>query len=283
MEFHKPKPVHSWRELLTEIGVIVIGVAIALAAEQGVEWLHWRAQVQESRQAIAAEMAQNIGSAIVAWRSGLCAENRLDEIAAILDKAQETGSLPPVGDIGVPSTRVWRTGTWESMVASQVVTHFPREELTLLADIYALIHLVNDAPDPNAWTDLDDISGPGRRLDPASLADLRRSLGRARTLARRRAFGASLIIERTKTLHLPFNAQDLKLIALLRRLALESNATTVPKEAEGVLRGGFSICRPIGTVPPHYGQSSYNLAPPLTDERLKSLPPFGDTASSPAP
>jgi N-acyl homoserine lactone hydrolase len=32
MEIHKPKPVHSWRELLTEIGVVAIGVAIALAA-----------------------------------------------------------------------------------------------------------------------------------------------------------------------------------------------------------------------------------------------------------
>ena len=33
MDIHKPKPVHNWRELLTEIGTIVIGVLIALAAE----------------------------------------------------------------------------------------------------------------------------------------------------------------------------------------------------------------------------------------------------------
>jgi hypothetical protein len=38
VEIHKPKPVHSWRELLTEIGVVVIGVCIALAAEQTVEY-----------------------------------------------------------------------------------------------------------------------------------------------------------------------------------------------------------------------------------------------------
>ena len=33
MEIHKPKPVHNWRELLTEIGVVVIGILIALSLE----------------------------------------------------------------------------------------------------------------------------------------------------------------------------------------------------------------------------------------------------------
>jgi hypothetical protein len=30
MEIQKPTPIHNWRELLTEIGVVVIGVGIAL-------------------------------------------------------------------------------------------------------------------------------------------------------------------------------------------------------------------------------------------------------------
>ena len=34
MHPHKPKPVHNWREFLTEIGVVVIGVCIALGAAQ---------------------------------------------------------------------------------------------------------------------------------------------------------------------------------------------------------------------------------------------------------
>ena len=46
MDVHKPKPIHGWRDLVKEIGVIVIGVAIALAGEQGVEWLHWRVRLR---------------------------------------------------------------------------------------------------------------------------------------------------------------------------------------------------------------------------------------------
>lgn len=37
VDIHKPKPVHSIREFLSEIGVIVVGIAIALTGEQLVE------------------------------------------------------------------------------------------------------------------------------------------------------------------------------------------------------------------------------------------------------
>ena len=31
MDIHKPDPVHSWRDLAKEVGIIVLGVLIALA------------------------------------------------------------------------------------------------------------------------------------------------------------------------------------------------------------------------------------------------------------
>ena len=40
MDIHKPKPWRSWPELVKEIGAIVIGVLIALGAEQAVERVH---------------------------------------------------------------------------------------------------------------------------------------------------------------------------------------------------------------------------------------------------
>jgi len=33
---HKPKTWHGWHEFLKEFGTIVLGVSVALAAEQGV-------------------------------------------------------------------------------------------------------------------------------------------------------------------------------------------------------------------------------------------------------
>jgi len=57
MEIHKPKPIHNWREFLKELGTNALGVAIALAAEQTVEWLHWQDEVKAARASIRAEMS----------------------------------------------------------------------------------------------------------------------------------------------------------------------------------------------------------------------------------
>src|ERR1700760_395035 len=99
MDIRKPKPFHNWREFLKEVGTIVLGVCIALAAEQAVEWWHWRRQVAEARQVITTELTSNLVGAIVRVRAAECGEHRLDELALILDQAAKTGSLPPVGEI----------------------------------------------------------------------------------------------------------------------------------------------------------------------------------------
>ncbi len=65
MDLHKPKSWHGWREFLKEYAIIVVGVATALAAEQAVEWWHWKNQVTESRALIATEGA--IAAQIIAY------------------------------------------------------------------------------------------------------------------------------------------------------------------------------------------------------------------------
>ena len=78
MDEQKPRPVRNWRGFLKEVGIIVLGVSIALAAEQAVEWFHWHNRVAEARKAIATETATNISYGIrrmryaaLAWRGAL--------------------------------------------------------------------------------------------------------------------------------------------------------------------------------------------------------------------
>jgi len=52
MHFHVPKPLHGWREFAGEVRIIVLGVLIALGAEQRVESLHWRAEVRDAKSVI---------------------------------------------------------------------------------------------------------------------------------------------------------------------------------------------------------------------------------------
>ena len=44
MHIHRPKPLHGWRDILLEIGVIVVGIVIAVGLEQAVEFFHHQHQ-----------------------------------------------------------------------------------------------------------------------------------------------------------------------------------------------------------------------------------------------
>jgi hypothetical protein len=58
MDVHLPKPLHGWRAFAGEVGVIVLGVLIALGAQQLAENLAWRQKVD----AALADMNNELGS-----------------------------------------------------------------------------------------------------------------------------------------------------------------------------------------------------------------------------
>ena len=82
MHIHLAKPLHGWRALAGEIEIIVVGVLIALSAEQFAEFVHDRAQVS-------------------AWRGG--AQRQLPTVRYLHGRAQcicalhqcQIGGAPP--------------------------------------------------------------------------------------------------------------------------------------------------------------------------------------------
>jgi hypothetical protein len=63
MHIHKPKAAHSVRAFISEIGVIVVGIAIALAGEQAVEAVHRNVEVSALRLDLHAESRQILADA----------------------------------------------------------------------------------------------------------------------------------------------------------------------------------------------------------------------------
>src|SRR5262245_61797640 len=112
MEGHKPKPMGNWREFLAEVGTIVLGVTIALAADQVVDFFHWQHEVEDARAAIASELAENIENGLDQIRASACTQARLDALTKVLDAAEAAGRLPPVGNFGEPPLRISQSGAW---------------------------------------------------------------------------------------------------------------------------------------------------------------------------
>jgi hypothetical protein len=232
MDVHKPHPFHNWREFLAEVGTIVLGVAIALCAEQAVEVLHWHSEVAQSKKFIAAELAVSLRFSVERLRTERCGEKRLDEIAHIIDLASRTGQLTAVGDIRRPPLRLWLSGEWESVVASQTANHFSASELSDIAYLYGFIRAADrvNTEELQDWTDLSVIEGPGRRFDPVAEAGLRQALSRARFANREIGAIAEQILATAEADHFPFEQSDLQDIEAERRRPLN----------------GTVLCQPIG-------------------------------------
>ncbi len=60
MEVHPPhEPVHSWRDALVHIGIMTIGLFIALSLEGLIEYAHHKHLVREARENIREELREN--------------------------------------------------------------------------------------------------------------------------------------------------------------------------------------------------------------------------------
>jgi hypothetical protein len=163
----------------------VLGVIIALGAEQAVETLHWRHQSDVAKDAIAFDLRHVLGQAASKDATTPCVARRLGEFSDALDRAEVTRRLPAVGDAGGPTVPGWTMRSWSSLTSGQTLAHMSNRDQLLLSAMAGYLEnlhaLRNDEQD--AWAILDTMVGPGRPTSDAEIASLRAALGRANKYA----------------------------------------------------------------------------------------------------
>ena len=92
MHIHLPKPLHGWREFAGEVGIIVLGVLIALGFEQAVETIHDRKVAAETRASVRQELATGLASLSLRGEAEPCISERLEEVRQIVDQWARTGT-----------------------------------------------------------------------------------------------------------------------------------------------------------------------------------------------
>lgn len=129
MEIHKPKPVHSWGELAREVGVIVIGIVIALLGEQAVEAVHWSRKAEAVRASLDRELSGDLAFAAEQQTGKVCAARYLDALqtAIVHNDAKAAKALH---DLGPPfDTQPWQSDAWDVALAEQIADHLGRKDL----------------------------------------------------------------------------------------------------------------------------------------------------------
>jgi hypothetical protein len=149
MDIHKSKPWHGWREFLKEVGIIVLGVLIALAGEQSVEALHWSHQTRDTELTLRSEIQESADAVAERQVLDTCLRSQLVALraAAVAGPAGPAFAPPTapamsgrvVGDLYQTPWRAWTRGSWEAAVASNSLNHVDPQRLIAYADAYKAI------------------------------------------------------------------------------------------------------------------------------------------------
>lgn len=137
MHFHLPKPLHGWREFAGEVGIIVLGVLIALAAEQVVQSIVSRRDATELRHSMIDELAMDRARWEANNHDVPCALKQLDEISTW---AARPGS-DTLDRFKPPALWTMHDSAWQIARSSPTMAALPLKDRDALADLYFVIEV----------------------------------------------------------------------------------------------------------------------------------------------
>lgn len=180
MRIAVPRPLHGWRPFWGEVGIIVLGVLIALGAQQMIENLQWRHEVAGFRDAVRDEIETDLDSYPYRAKQERCIRARLDELQRWLDGWREGRGNKLAGPIGIPASRVIRTSVWDS-TDPDTLAHVPRDERIEYSFLYSEFsnNEVHRLDERNAWIEFAGFEG-ATLLDHQDQMRLQGLIARAR-------------------------------------------------------------------------------------------------------
>ncbi|AFL86375.1 hypothetical protein Terro_0023 [Terriglobus roseus DSM 18391] len=145
MEVHVPEhPIHTWREFFTHIGIVTIGLLIAIAMEQSVEMAHHRHQRSELREALHQDgertvedtdrLLQNQRSRM-AWLNA-----RMTQVRAAIRSHQP---LPAAAAAGFADFDLPDMPAWHAARASGLLERLPQDDVRAWSEVDLSLNGVN--------------------------------------------------------------------------------------------------------------------------------------------
>jgi hypothetical protein len=193
-------PPHGWRAVWWELAIVVLGVLIALAAQQTVEAWNWRAAVAAERVVLRAEVRDNLNSVQDRLVLEPCMTRKLDEIRIVLERAAARQPLGITGPVGLPLPSGGAKGAWNIALAGQGLAHMPQAEQLGFSNAFANFETWDRVREHEreAWLDLAVLDRSAGLTDSDWVA-VRQAYARA-LAARVRIASFGLFIFRTSTM-----------------------------------------------------------------------------------
>jgi hypothetical protein len=151
MRLHFPQPRHGWRAFVGEIAIIVVGVLIALAAQQAMDKWRWAQDVERTRTDLDDEILYNVALSAERIAVNSCLKRRLSELGMAV--AASDGRWTPISASGMGKSilnpaiplvyrapnRVFTTDVWEQAKANGILNHMNPVDVQSYSSTYAQI------------------------------------------------------------------------------------------------------------------------------------------------
>jgi hypothetical protein len=185
MHFHLPKPMHGWRAFTGEVGIIVLGVLIALGAGQVVEWVHDHQVAQDARENVRAEAAFNVGFIRDRLRSQPCIDRRIDELQAIRSRTGDGPLTTQPTWVARPPVSPFFFGRWEAATASGRNSLFSSAEQANFSMLYRIFtqYDTDQVREQAVWSQLRALEWWQGPLGPQARLSFAQALQQARYLS----------------------------------------------------------------------------------------------------
>jgi hypothetical protein len=180
MKVRVPRALFGWRKFLSDVWIVILGVFIALAAEQWIQDRQWRKQVNQFREALRREIASNMGTYEFRRAQDQCIDSRIGELERWLNSHLDGRPIALTGAIGIPASLSLGTSVWQSRT-SDLESHMPLDERLAYAKLYdeAANNEAHRLAERDAWIELGDFDGI-RSLGDADRMRLRGLLNQVR-------------------------------------------------------------------------------------------------------
>jgi hypothetical protein len=190
------RPESGWRAFSTDLIVVVLGVLIALGAEQTISWLGRQGEVRSLRAALKVELSDNLASYQYRLGQQPCLARRLTELKALRGRALAGEAASVAGEIGRPSSASLRTSVWSAR-SSEVMDAMPLDQRVAYSYLYDELafnfDLINQ--EREAWRSLARLNGI-RQLSGEDARTLSELIWRADKIDEAIRFNSSDVQER---------------------------------------------------------------------------------------
>ena len=123
VDIHKPKAVHSLREFLSEISVVVIGILIALLLEQGVEAWRLREKIDSGEASIRAEFSDQLAYATIFLKLKPTLDMQVEKLEAAAVAGDHAEAARLASSVAPFEMRPWSVSAWDAAASEQIVSH----------------------------------------------------------------------------------------------------------------------------------------------------------------